>query len=414
MVKYLRNYNNFLKEINFDHKHSIIFGIIISLILVMFIFFHNAFATEGTCAWHGGVECSLMADWDGSAICKDGWRDSSEMYFQMKECKIGRHYCTEDEAKQIDLIYNITKLGELITDISNQIIDVNTTALQQNLATYNEKGVAKIYIERKQAQIEKEREIKVLGLQSEYNMAQKNYWNARNQTDKECYVLGDKHYYEEQIDFLNQLSQQRQSSTQNNNSTVQNNAATTPVSPVPSPNTSQVTTQQSTSPVHINGYSLVKTSSNSDIYALYANTKRKIRSIDTFNSYDWANQKVTTVSQASLDSISDTKLIKTPDNPNVYILEKGFKRLLASVEIFNSYSLDWNKVVTMNQYEMDSYQIAPLIKYLDTYYWLDTQRVKHMFPSTESLATNGYSESDAIVINSLELGSYGEGIKINK
>jgi hypothetical protein len=165
---------------------------------------------------------------------------------------------------------------------------------------------------------------------------------------------------------------------------------------------------------NIPGYSLVKTSGNSDIYAVYANTKRKIRSIDTFNSYDWTNQKVATVSQASLDSISDTKLIKTPDNPNVYILEKGFKRVLASVEIFNSYGLDWNKVVTMNQKEMDSYQIAPLIKYLDTYYWLDTQRVQHMFPSTESLAINGYSEKDAIIVNSLELGSYGEGIKINK
>lgn len=170
----------------------------------------------------------------------------------------------------------------------------------------------------------------------------------------------------------------------------------------------------STKKESIPGYSLVKTSNSSDVYAIYANTKRKIRSIDIFNSYDWPNQKVTTVSQASLDSTSDTNLIKTPDNPNVYILEKGFKRLLASIDIFNSYGLDWSKVVTMNQKEMDSYQIAPLVKHGYAFYWLDTQRVKHMFPSIDSLATNGYDEKDAIIVNDLEFGSYADGIKINK
>jgi hypothetical protein len=47
----------------------------------------HAFATEGTCSWHGGVNCSAGADWDGSAVCNDGWFDSSERYFQQIKCQ---------------------------------------------------------------------------------------------------------------------------------------------------------------------------------------------------------------------------------------------------------------------------------------------------------------------------------------
>jgi hypothetical protein len=236
-------------------------------------------------------------------------------------------------------------------------------------------------------------------------------------SDDECSVMDvEDMNINSSIPFLPSApaSSSNTSSTTNINSTTQNSTAATPVSSTSTSNNPQITSQQSSTPTHIDGYSLVKTSASSDVYAIYANTKRKIRSIDIFNSYDWPNQKVTTVSQASLDSTSDTNLIKTPDNPNVYIFEKGFKRLLASVDIFNSYGLDWNKVVTMNQKEMDSYQIAPLIKHGYAFYWLDTQRVKHMFPSTDSLATNGYDEKDAIIVNDLEFGSYADGLKINK
>jgi len=47
-----------------------------------FLFQYNiANATSGECSWHGGVNCAAGADWDGSAICNDGWKDSSESFF---------------------------------------------------------------------------------------------------------------------------------------------------------------------------------------------------------------------------------------------------------------------------------------------------------------------------------------------
>lgn len=46
---------------------------------------------QGACSWHGGVNCSAGSDYDGSVICKDGWRDSSVGYRDvcMDSCSSG-------------------------------------------------------------------------------------------------------------------------------------------------------------------------------------------------------------------------------------------------------------------------------------------------------------------------------------
>lgn len=157
---------------------------------------------------------------------------------------------------------------------------------------------------------------------------------------------------------------------------------------------------------------LVKTQANSDVYAISEQTKRKIASRNVFDSYaeHWQALKINNVSPAYLNSIPDTTLIQTPDSPNVYILAKGFKRLLASAEIFNSYGLDWNKIVIINQAEMDSYASTPLIKRGVDLYWLDQNRVAHYFPSTVSLARNGYNVRDAVEVSDFEFKSYAKGI----
>lgn len=62
----------------------------LSIIIFAFIFFFSfklSLATEGTCSWHGGVNCNAGSDWDGSAICNDGWKDSSENYYSNTKCQ---------------------------------------------------------------------------------------------------------------------------------------------------------------------------------------------------------------------------------------------------------------------------------------------------------------------------------------
>lgn len=63
------------------------------IILFIFIVFISSFnfeyanATQGACSDHGGVYCSIGADYDGSVICNDGWKDSSVYYSDADECK---------------------------------------------------------------------------------------------------------------------------------------------------------------------------------------------------------------------------------------------------------------------------------------------------------------------------------------
>ncbi len=59
----------------------------------------TSLATEGTCSWHGGVNCSAGPDWDTSAICNDGWTESGERYFQQAVCQ-SNFACMADQWQQ--------------------------------------------------------------------------------------------------------------------------------------------------------------------------------------------------------------------------------------------------------------------------------------------------------------------------
>lgn len=59
----------------------------LTVVFVSLFFVNTTTATQGTCSSHGGVNCGAGWDYDGSAICNDGWRDSSESYFDQSACK---------------------------------------------------------------------------------------------------------------------------------------------------------------------------------------------------------------------------------------------------------------------------------------------------------------------------------------
>lgn len=64
-----------------------------TLLTVSFAFFcllgftSKAEAISGDCSWHYGINCNAGADWDGSVICNDGWRDSKDSYYDAELCE---------------------------------------------------------------------------------------------------------------------------------------------------------------------------------------------------------------------------------------------------------------------------------------------------------------------------------------
>jgi hypothetical protein len=79
------------------------------------IFAGNTQAAGGTCSDHGGVDCAAGYDYfDGSAICNDGWRDSTEKYWSVKECPQNEHPCSPKEEKMFE---NYSKLPSMQSKI---------------------------------------------------------------------------------------------------------------------------------------------------------------------------------------------------------------------------------------------------------------------------------------------------------
>lgn len=77
-------------------------------------------ATSGACSYHGGVNCAAGADYDGSAICNDGWRDSSVSYADMTECKTS-HSCTPEQLSNLESKYGIKTQQKQIDELTKEM-----------------------------------------------------------------------------------------------------------------------------------------------------------------------------------------------------------------------------------------------------------------------------------------------------
>ena len=113
----------------------------------------------------------------------------------------------------------------------------------------------------------------------------------------------------------------------------------------------------------------------------------------------------------SSQSLQDGDIVKTPDNPDIYVIKyknnKQYKRLLLSPTIFNSYlHLKWNNIKTISQQQLDQYQTSNLVKETtDTITYTltpngDTGKRKPLNPSTS------YDPDSIYEINKPERDSY--------
>ena len=152
-------------------------------------------AVQGTCSSHGGVDCSAMADSDGSAVCNDGWRDSSETFSSVLECKNLHHSCTVDENNQINQKYDLNNKAKAVSDIANQIISIGADSSNSN-----------------DFSAARDQYLKVAALRNKLLPLQADFWEASNEATRECWILGDKEYSQQQADLISQYSKSLQQS----------------------------------------------------------------------------------------------------------------------------------------------------------------------------------------------------------
>lgn len=101
-------------------------------------------ATSGACSWHWGVNCDAGADWDGSVVCNDGWRDSGVSY--SLSCDNDEDSCPRflDSNSYYSMLNQINESIEQIrTDTSIRCLDALeaatdiTNRLYQSCLSYN-------------------------------------------------------------------------------------------------------------------------------------------------------------------------------------------------------------------------------------------------------------------------------------
>ncbi len=188
--------------------------LIASVIFSMHI--STANADSGTCSDHGGVDCSSMADWDGSAVCNDGWRDSSELYSSAQECNQLHHSCKASEYDAINSKYNLAGKQQTMSDLGDQLQSLNNQATTLQIEAIN------LPIEERKTEAGGNIEVAMHGrsvlataladnqikqstlaaesltVENQFRAAQSIYWSAWNLSTEECWGLGDKEYQQQQ------------------------------------------------------------------------------------------------------------------------------------------------------------------------------------------------------------------------
>lgn len=125
-----------------------------------------------------------------------------------------------------------------------------------------------------------------------------------------------------------------------------------------------------------------KSPNSPSVYYITENcTKRAFKRADVFFTYfdSWKNVKIT--SQAILNSIPNDSLgfmpwgpkydpkygalVKTVNNPKVYLLLGNEKYWITSESVFNSLNYSWNWIEDIDQRLLDKYQTASEINYTD-------------------------------------------------
>lgn len=113
-------------------------------------------------------------------------------------------------------------------------------------------------------------------------------------------------------------------------------------------------------------------------------------------------------------------LIRVAGNPTVYVIKGGKRVPLSSIQLFNAYKFDWNKVLVVDENQKDKFQESSALEYPDgsllrssdgKVYKID-QGKKRWVRSAEDLAGAGYKSDEIVNVSSAEIDSFGEGVDI--
>jgi fibro-slime domain-containing protein len=160
---------------------------------------------------------------------------------------------------------------------------------------------------------------------------------------------------------------------------------------------------------------LVKTKTSPDVYAVVNGMCHYISSPQSFNEYGYRWSDIKTISEEEFDACPRARLLKSPDRSTIYYLyqrpqDKWLKIELLSPTVFVSYPDNyWGNVITVNDFDINSYPNAKLIKtYGNNEIYFVEDNVKH-FVSSQVFKAKGFNPYEVVSVSQAHFEGYKEG-----
>ncbi|MEA3449816.1 MAG: fibronectin type III domain-containing protein [Patescibacteria group bacterium] len=160
---------------------------------------------------------------------------------------------------------------------------------------------------------------------------------------------------------------------------------------------------------------LVKTKDVPDVYAVINGMCHYISSPQSFNEYGYQWDDVKIISEKEMEACPRARLLKSPDRPTIYYLyqrpqDKWLKIDILSPTVFVSYPDNyWGNVITVNDFDINSYPDVKLIKTYDKQeIYFVRNNVKH-YVSDEVFKAKGFNPYEVVTASQAHFLGYKEG-----
>ena len=153
---------------------------------------------------------------------------------------------------------------------------------------------------------------------------------------------------------------------------------------------------------------LLRAANRPEVFVIFKNKKKHVPDANIFGSYGYRFESVQTVDETTLNLIPDVKLISAPGDPRVFFLDRGQKRWLRNETVFASYGLPWDEILSINATDLSVYRDARLLKSPgdERVYFITGKGLIHHIPSPEAFVSYGNKWEDIVGVSIAELQSY--------
>ena len=171
---------------------------------------------------------------------------------------------------------------------------------------------------------------------------------------------------------------------------------------------------------------LIKANNSPSVYLVNNGKKKEFTSAILFEKlgYNWSD--IIDVNEDEANNhpndgkilYPDGTLIKSMDNPTVYLLESGKKRKITSAVLFKKLGYKWDEVISANPNEMKEYSLGKILTYPDgtlirkkdtpTVYKIENGERKE-FTSLALFEVTKSKWSDVIILSNEEFLAYSDG-----